>query len=187
MERRFFFDSARLKTSCLENGNYLAIMILILKTEKDRLKIFLAGIMQGSCREPRIHNQEYRLRLKKVLEETLVEADVYCPFQNHPRSLGYAKGRMREVFFEHIEKASHADIIVAYLPEASMGSAIEIWEAFRKDKIILTISPLKENWVIKTLATRNFLSIDEFENFLRAGRMKELPLHGRKQKKETLP
>jgi hypothetical protein len=155
------------------------------RSEQMKLKIFLAGIMQGSCKEPRIHNQDYRLRLKKTLEENLADADVYCPFQNHPRSLGYDKGRMREVFFEHIEKASQADIIVAYLPEASMGSAIEIWEAFQKEKIILTISPLKENWVIKTLATKNFSSLEEFENFLREGRMKELFVHGQKPKKET--
>jgi hypothetical protein len=160
-------------------------MIFNSKRKQIRLKIFLAGIMQGSCKEPCIHNQDYRLRLKKALEETLADADVYCPFQNHPRSLGYDKGRMREVFFEHIEKASQADIIVAYLPEASMGSAIEIWEAFQKEKIILTISPLEENWVVKTLATRNFTSFEEFEDFLRAGRMKELFVHGQEPKKET--
>jgi hypothetical protein len=149
-----------------------------------RLKIFLAGIMQGSCKESRIHNQDYRLRLKKALEETLPDADVYCPFQNHPGSLGYDKGRMREVFFEHIEKASEADIVIAYLPEASMGSAIEIWEAFQKEKIILTISPMEENWVIKTLATKNFSSLEKFEVFLRAGRMKELFVHDQEPKKE---
>ncbi len=133
--------------------------------------------MQGSWKKSRIHDQDYRYRLKKILEEALNGVEVYCPFQNHPRSLAYRKEQMQEVFFEHIEKAAQSDVIVAYLPEASMGSAIELWEAFKEKRVILTISPLKENWVIKTLATRNFTSLEEFEAFIRSGRLKELILH----------
>jgi hypothetical protein len=41
------------------------------------------------------------------------------------------------------------DVVVAFLPEASMGTAIEIWEAFRHGRRVVTISPLERNWVVR--------------------------------------
>jgi len=65
-------------------------------------------------------------------------------------------------------------VLIAYLPEASMGTALEIWEASRAGRIILTISPLAENWVIKALATRNFVTLEEFADFVLQGKFESL-------------
>jgi len=137
-------------------------------------KVFLAGIIQGSEHGKGIHDQDYRNRLKAVLRRALPGADVYCPIENHPESVEYDEERARRVFLEHVAKAGDADIVVAYLPQASMGTAIEIWQAYERGRVILTISPLADNWVIRLLSTLNFASLDEFESFVDSGRLAEL-------------
>lgn len=137
------------------------------------IKVFLAGIMQGSRREPALYSQDYRQKIKSILKG-INNLKIYCPYEHHPQSLNYDQATLKQVFLEHIRKAAEADVIIAYLPEASMGTAIEIWEASQAGKVVLTISPLTENWVIKALATRNFLNLDEFEKFIRQGGLKEL-------------
>jgi hypothetical protein len=129
--------------------------------------------MQGSRREPSLYNQDYRLRIKQILSG-VNNIEIYCPYEKHPRSLTYNRAKLKEVFLDHIKKAATADVIIAYLPEASMGTALEIWEASRSGRIILTISPLTENWIIKALATRNFRDLEEFEEFVRRGEFESL-------------
>ena len=58
--------------------------------------------------------------------------------------------------------AATADVLVAYVPEASMGTAIEMWQAFKAGAHVFTISPLAENWVVKFLSQRVFATLDEF-------------------------
>ena len=67
------------------------------------------------------------------------------------------------------EAAGRADALVAFVPEASMGTAIEIWEAYRHQRPIFIISPLRENWVIRFLSTRVFETHEEFIGFVASG------------------
>ena len=117
------------------------------------MKVFLAGIMQGSLEEEGLHPQNYRARIKEVLKRHVPEARVYCPVENHPKSLGYSERKGREVFFDHLEMAATCDVILAYLPEASMGTAVEMWEAHRNGRVVLTVSPMGANWTVKFLST----------------------------------
>lgn len=74
--------------------------------------------------------------------------------------------------FEHlVNEAASADAIIAYLPTASNGTAIEIWEASRRGKPVFTISPMTENWVIKFYSTRVFSTMEEFATFVRSGEL----------------
>jgi len=139
-----------------------------------QIRVFLAGIIQGSIRETEIHDQSYRVRVRRIIEQTVPNADVYCPIENHPNSLEYTDDRGREVFYGHIAQAAEAEVIVAFLPEASMGTAIEMWEARRAGKIVLAISPLEANWVVKFLPDRVFATIEDFEAFARSGELKEM-------------
>ena len=132
------------------------------------VKIFLAGIMQGSHRKATLYNQDYRQKIKQILAG-IKNIEIYCPYENHPRSLSYDQARLKEVFLEHLRKAAHADVLIAFLPEASMGTALEIWAANQAGRLVLTIFPLAENWVIKALATHNFLTLEEFAEFVRQG------------------
>jgi hypothetical protein len=54
------------------------------------------------------------------------------------------------------------DLVVSFIPEASMGSAIEMWQAYCAGIPIVTISDLTNNWVVKLLSTKIYTSLDEF-------------------------
>lgn len=135
------------------------------------VKVFLAGIIQGSHLDKQIHDQEYRLRLKAILKKHLPNADIYCPVENHPTSINYSRQQAEAVFDKHIRQASDSDIVIAYLPTASMGTAIEMWEAHNNGKTVFTISPMTTNWVIQLFSTRNFASFDDFEKFAAEGQL----------------
>jgi hypothetical protein len=136
-------------------------------------KIFLAGIIQGSISERAIHAQDYRGEIKRLLAKHASAHDCYCPIANHPESLGYAHDQGRKVFLEHIRMARESDVLLAYIPLASMGTAIEMWEAHKAGRLVITISPLAENWAIKFLSDLVFPDIPAFESFLASGGLDE--------------
>ena len=80
----------------------------------------------------------------------------------------------KRTLLELAEEAARADVLIAYLPEASMGTAVEMWQAYRAGKPILTISPLAENWVVRFLSTRVFPSLGAFESFVAEGELEKL-------------
>jgi hypothetical protein len=50
-----------------------------------------------------------------------------------------------------------------------MGTALEMWEAYRAGRPIFAISPLNHNWVIQSLSTRVFADLDAFCAWVAAG------------------
>lgn len=137
-------------------------------------RFFIAGIIQGSKSELVIHPQDYRTYIRDILERHVPDAEVYCPIENHPNSLEYDDGRARSVFMEHVELAAASDVLVAFLPEASMGTAVEMWEAHNRGRIVLTVTPMAANWTVKFLSTRVFCDLDSFECFVTSGELAEL-------------
>ncbi len=132
-------------------------------------RIFVAGVMQGSHREAVLHAQEYRRALVELLERHFPKAEVYDPLAGHRQSLGYDERRGREVFLAHNAMCAEADLLVAYLPTASMGTAIEMWEAFRHGALIVSISPMEHNWAVKFLSHLLYPDIDGFAEALARG------------------
>lgn len=116
------------------------------------MKFFLAGIMQGSHRGAVLHDQDYRGRLRDLLQKHLPGADVYDPLADHGQSLGYGEAKGRQVFFHHNRMCGETDVLLAFVPEATMGTAIEMWEAYRHGRIVVCISPLVHNWAVKFLS-----------------------------------
>ena len=137
-------------------------------------RIFLAGIIQGSLAEPAIHNQDYRGRIKALLARFLPGVRVYCPITAHPNSLSYDDRKGRRVFLRHIALARDSDLVVAYLPAASMGTAVELWEANRRGTPIIAITPLALNWAIRYLCDVVVADLDEFAEACRDGRVARL-------------
>lgn len=135
------------------------------------MRIFLAGIMQGSLTEALLHEQDYRGHLRQLLENHLPEAVVYDPLANHANSIDYDHERGRSVFLEHNRLCSEVDVLVAFVPEASMGTAIEMWEAYQHGAVVLTISPMKHNWAIKFLSHEIYADLAEFEAALENGQV----------------
>ena len=113
------------------------------------MRVFIAGIMQGSHVEAVLHGQDYRERLTTLLGRYYPDSEIYAPGAAHRESLDYGDEQGRDVFMMHNRMCAEVDVVVAFLPEASMGTAIEIWEAFVHGRRVVTISPLHRNWVVR--------------------------------------
>src|SRR5438309_354295 len=113
------------------------------------MRFFLAGIMQGSHLGIVLHHQAYRERLKGAIERSFPGA---------------------EVFFYHNRLCREVDVLVAFVPEASMGTAIEMWEAHEHGRAaVFTISPLAHNWAVRFCSHAVFADIESFEAALASG------------------
>ena len=135
------------------------------------MRVFLAGIMQGSHLGAVLHNQQYRHRLRELVERYLPGADVFDPLAEHRNSLDYDERQGRAVFMHHNELAAECEVLVAVVPEATMGTAVEMWQAYQAGRAVLAISPLAHNWVVRFLSHAVFDDLEEFERALADGRV----------------
>ena len=150
------------------------------------MRFFLAGIMQGSHAEALLHDQEYRTRIKRLVRTHFPQADLYDPRADHAESLGYDDATGRRVFFRHNLMCREIDVLLAFLPEASMGTAIEMWEAYRHGAAVITISPLKHNWAVKFLSHAVYADLEEFEAALESGEVARLVDEATELRRNTL-
>jgi hypothetical protein len=150
------------------------------------LRFFIAGIMQGSMRDLTLHDQSYRTELCRRLQEYFPQCHVYDPFANHSNSVTYDDQKGRETFLMHNKMCgTEVDVLIAFVPEASMGTAIEMWEAYKNGAVVITISPLRLNWAIKFLSDVICENLAEFFDILQDGTIQKL-LDCSKKPKETL-
>jgi hypothetical protein len=137
------------------------------------MRFFLAGIMQGSHQAAVLHDQLYRARIKQLLETHLPGAEVYDPLADHSNSLSYDDEQGREVFFHHNRLCREVDVVLAFVPEASMGTAVEMWEAYQNGRAVIAVSPMKHNWAVKFLSHEIYADVAELEAALTSGRLAE--------------
>ena len=133
------------------------------------MRFFLAGIMQGSHLAATIHPQGYRSHVKRLLEQHFPGAEIYDPLADHSDSLSYDEQRGRGVFFHHNRLCREVDVVLAFVPEASMGTAIEMWEAYQHGRAVIAVSPMRHNWAVKFLSHALYADLDEFESALISG------------------
>jgi hypothetical protein len=138
------------------------------------MRIFLAGIMQGSHVAALVHDQMYRNTLRDLVQGHWPQAEVYDPFANHGNSITYDRRRASDVFLGHIEMCREFDLLVAYVPEASMGTAIEMWEAYQHGRTVVTITPLVHNWVVQLTSSAVYRDFDAFAYAVTAGEIDRL-------------
>lgn len=136
--------------------------------------IFVAGIIQGSIRGSAIHQQDYRERIVGLLRAEFPDVAVYCPIENYPNSLEFPDEVARRTFFGLMDRAGRADVLVAYVPEASMGTAVEMWQAHGQGRLVIAISPLATNWAVRFLSHTVLPDIEAFEQFVRSGDFAQL-------------
>jgi hypothetical protein len=102
------------------------------------MRYFLSGVMQGSTQATNIKDgldcQNYRDILSSMIRKYDNNAEIYDPYlkpkailENNEKLLE-SNDFIKPMFEEIIQEAVKSDIIVSYLPTASMGSAVEIWE-----------------------------------------------------------
>lgn len=150
------------------------------------MKIFLAGIMQGSHLAMTLHNQTYRERLKSLLQTHMPEAEVYDPLADHADSLDYDAEQGRQVFMKHNRMCREVDVLIAVVPEASMGTAIEMWEAHQAGRIVISVSPLAHNWAVRFLSDLIFPDEDALAAALSSGALSEQLNELRRQRQAML-
>lgn len=147
---------------------------IMTESQKTELKIFLAGIIQGSLKDDSIHSQDWREPIRKLIDTYLPGSEVYCHYSAHPNSLTYTGAKIRRTFDDGVDRCKTSDLVFAYIPSASMGTAVEIYEAYRSGAIVLSITPMTANWVIKLYSHRVFANFDEIEKFFADGEFDKL-------------
>lgn len=131
-----------------------------------KVDVFLAGVIQASQDGRNIESQDYRKRLKRIFAQKVPELTVYCPFENHSDSVEYNDNQGRQVFLDHLECCRNARLLIAYLPVASLGTSVEIWESYNAGVPILAISPMTHNWVLRFFTNMILPDLEAFEKWL---------------------
>ena len=141
---------------------------------------FLSGVMQGAKADgdgvEGTMNQDYRGQMKEAILAADAAATVIEPWdlvgkvckELHPEGTPWSDmfkddAHVRMAFGTCVDAAAEADVLISYLPEASMGSAIEIYKARSAGKKILVVAPgsMAGNWTVRSYADRVFSSIEE--------------------------
>lgn len=130
--------------------------------------------MQGSSHGRGLHSQDYRVRLREIISRYAPGARVFDPWENHSGSIDYSDREGRDVFLHHLELARASRLTLCFLPTASLGTAVEMWETYNAGGAVWTISPMADNWVIRFFSHRVFADVDAFEAALKDGALASL-------------
>jgi len=154
------------------------------------MRLFISGVMQGSEQEKGIGDQRYRRAITRLVKARHPDVEIVDPQALFPDSMDYDDDRARQVFFDMVEAAVRADVLIAYLPEASMGTALEMARAYDAGTPVISISPMTENWFIRFLSRRVFSTLEAFGDWVEAGGLEEIvtrkkPVPGLSKGKET--
>jgi len=133
------------------------------------VKVFIAGIMQGSRMDRYIDDQDYRRMITEALADRFADVEMLDPNELHPNGVDYDDVMAKATLLEMANLASQADLLVAYVPKASMGTALEMWKAFEANVPLVTISPMAANWVIKHLSSVVLPDLEAFREWVTSG------------------
>jgi hypothetical protein len=104
------------------------------------------------------------------LREHFPDCRVYDPLAHHANSVDYDDTLGRETFLKHNAMCgSEVDVLIAFVPEASMGTAIEMWEAHKNQAVVITISPMRVNWAVRFLSDVIYPDLPAFFVALESG------------------
>jgi hypothetical protein len=128
------------------------------------MRVFIGGVMQASIQGKGIVSQDYRREIAQALQARWPEIEVIDPFDLHPNSVEYDDAGAKETLFAMLGHAAASDLLIAYVPTASMGTALEMYVAHQRDVPVVTISPLAENWVVRALSRRVYPDLEAFRS-----------------------
>lgn len=134
------------------------------------MHIFLAGVMQGMRLDNRIDDQSYRVRLTAALKTHVPDVRITDPWAMHPNSVNYDVAQARRTFLTMTKEAGKADALIAYLPTVSMGTAMEMWEAYQQNTYIIAITPHVHHWAIRFTSNEILPSLDDLLAQIENGR-----------------
>jgi hypothetical protein len=142
------------------------------------MRVFLAGVMQGARTDHLIDDQDYRLRIALALREHVAGVEIVDPWLLNPESVFYETDRARDTFLEMTAAAAEADVLIAYLPTASMGTAMEMWSAFRAGRHIIAVTPMRHHWAIRFTANEIYPDLDSLLQYIQSGHFARLGANG---------
>ncbi len=126
------------------------------------MRIFIGGVMQASNHGKGIVDQTYRNVLADALTARWPDLEVIDPLRLHPNSVEYGDPQAKETLLELLALAGDSDLVLAYLPVASMGTALEMYSAYQQGVPVVAISPLAENWVVRAFSRRVYPDVESF-------------------------
>ncbi len=132
------------------------------------MRVFIGGVMQASNVSKDLWDQGYRKQIAAAVRDRWPEADIIDPLRLHPESVAYDDAAAKETLFAMAELAGASDVVIAYLPTASMGTALEMWCAHQNGVPVLAITPMAENWVVRALSRRVFPDLKSFFDYVRS-------------------
>jgi hypothetical protein len=157
---------------------------------------FLAGVMQGSRSGDRLADQSYRDQLHELIRAARPEAEIRDPGRLMATWLGpreadlrAAHGRLLDrttlrrtefepaitdltgVFERLVALAAASDVCIGWLPgqEASMGTAVEMWAAHQAGRLVLAITPMRQNLAVLACSDVILPDLDRLGRLLTAG------------------
>ena len=129
-----------------------------------------------------MESQDYRGRLREAIHAADATAEIVDPLKLGEKRAAqlYAPGTptedmwrddrdVREMLAYVVEAAAKADVVICYLPCASMGSALELNAARGAGRSILVIAPggsMRTNWVVRSYADAIFDDIAHLSMWL---------------------
>ncbi|MEZ4591638.1 MAG: MoaD/ThiS family protein [Chloroflexota bacterium] len=137
------------------------------------LRVFIAGVMQANRQDTLMESQDYRLMLSEALRRHIPDVQLIDPWAENPGSLDYDEDQARHTFVTMTNKASEADLLIAYLPLPSMGTAMEMWQAFQNNTYIIAITPFVHHWAIRFTANDVLPDMESLLGWLEDGRFQQ--------------
>jgi hypothetical protein len=136
--------------------------------------VFIAGVMQGVRQDDQIDDQFYRMRIGQALQQHIPEVRITDPWALNPNSLNYDADQARHTFLTMTKEAGRADLLIAYLPVPSMGTAMEMWEAYQSQTYIIAVTPLIHHWAVRFTADEIVPDLDSLLREIENGRIPQL-------------
>lgn len=138
------------------------------------MKVFIGGIMQGQRDDDQIDSQTYRVQITEAFQEHAPEIGMIDPWALNPNSVNYDEATARNTFHTMTRKVQEANLMIAYLPRMSMGTAMEMWEAFNAGIYIVAVSPYIHHWAIRFTANEILPDMETLIAEIKNGRLPQL-------------
>ncbi|MBE2222567.1 MAG: hypothetical protein IAF02_13555 [Anaerolineae bacterium] len=138
------------------------------------MKVFIGGIMQGQRNDDQIDSQAYRVQISAAFQKHAPEIAIIDPWALNPNSVNYDADKARHTFMTMTRKVQEADLMIAYLPRVSMGTAMEMWEAFNAGVYIVAVSPYIHHWAIRFTANEILPDLETLLADIENGRLPHL-------------
>jgi hypothetical protein len=138
------------------------------------MKIFIGGVMQGTRHDDQIDSQTYRVRIAEAFQQYDPEIGIIDPWALNPNSVKYEDGLARDTFLSMTRKVKEADLMIAYLPQVSMGTAMEMWEAYNAGIYIVAVTPYLHHWAVRFTANEILPDLDALLADIKNGRLPHL-------------